>query len=263
MTLAPTENLLLNYAENFAGYGNLRAPVWFVGIEESGGRSFEEIKTRLNLWDSHGKPSCDDLLNVYRRLGNQTSSRVLQPTWRQLIRLHLHFASGRRALSEEDILKCQQKALGTRSGQTCLLELFPLPCPNHGVWNYGNWFKADWLQSRAAYKSRIEILRSSLLRRLISEHRPRVVLFYFSSYRQTRERIGSAPSFGFTDLLGGQLTTWHDPETGTTFYSSWHPAYCRDGHRWSQGNIDDYFARIANQVLRDHPDLRTDGAASV
>lgn len=260
---APDSALLIDYANNFAGYGNLNAPIWFVGLEESGGRSLDEIGPRLNLWDSRGRPSCDDLLDVYRHLSNQTSNGLLQPTWRQLIRLHLHLTSGRKAHSKEDILNFQQKSLGTRSGQTCLLELFPLPSPNHGVWNYGTWFKADWLQSRAAYKARIENLRSSLLRRLISECRPRVVLFYFSSYRQTRERIGGAPSFGFTDLLDGQLTIWRDPETGTTFYSSWHPAFCRDKKQWAPSKIDDYFAQIANQILLDCPDLMTDGVASV
>jgi hypothetical protein len=35
------------FAHNFLGYGNLESPIWFIGMEEGGGNTKEEIKSRL------------------------------------------------------------------------------------------------------------------------------------------------------------------------------------------------------------------------
>jgi hypothetical protein len=41
--------------DGFFGYGSATAPVWFVGKEEGGGGSFDEIRKRLAVWDRRGR----------------------------------------------------------------------------------------------------------------------------------------------------------------------------------------------------------------
>ena len=45
------EKLILKFAHNFFGYGNLSSNLWFIGMEEGGGNSFTEIETRLSMWE--------------------------------------------------------------------------------------------------------------------------------------------------------------------------------------------------------------------
>jgi hypothetical protein len=40
---------LEEYATNFLGYGRPDAPVWFIGMEQGGGNSFEEVQKRINV----------------------------------------------------------------------------------------------------------------------------------------------------------------------------------------------------------------------
>ncbi|MBC8136283.1 MAG: hypothetical protein H8F28_10385 [Fibrella sp.] len=36
------------FCNGFLGYGNLSAPLWFIGMEEGGGKSESEIAARLD-----------------------------------------------------------------------------------------------------------------------------------------------------------------------------------------------------------------------
>jgi hypothetical protein len=41
------DGLLKDFAHKFYGYGSWRAPIWFIGMEEGGGKTFQEIKGSL------------------------------------------------------------------------------------------------------------------------------------------------------------------------------------------------------------------------
>jgi hypothetical protein len=49
------ESLLQEFMSNFYGYGNYAAPYWFIGMEEGGGDTIEEITRRLTVWDQRGR----------------------------------------------------------------------------------------------------------------------------------------------------------------------------------------------------------------
>jgi len=43
-------DLLRRFMHTFYGYGSWSAPLWFVGMEEGGGTTPEEVQRRLNAW---------------------------------------------------------------------------------------------------------------------------------------------------------------------------------------------------------------------
>src|SRR5258706_11670073 len=94
------EELLQAFIEGFFGYGSWSAPIWFVGMEEEGGASAGEIALRLEAWSARGRKSLEDLVDYYRAFGvakyfedrparQRTYGPLLQPTWKQLVRVLL------------------------------------------------------------------------------------------------------------------------------------------------------------------------------
>ena len=62
-------DLIDEFINKFYGYGNLNSDLWFVGMEEGGGNSFEEINTRLNIWSDRGKKTVEDLVDYHFKIG--------------------------------------------------------------------------------------------------------------------------------------------------------------------------------------------------
>ncbi|HEV2199981.1 MAG TPA: hypothetical protein VGR73_09170 [Bryobacteraceae bacterium] len=118
--------LLTAFVETFAGYGNLDAPYWYVGMEEGGdSTSFER---RVSVWRDRGSSIIEDLREYHVAIKLEdlfVSSARLQSTWKQLIRITLR-AEGL-PCSVDAIREYQARQLGRRDGGTALLELYPLP----------------------------------------------------------------------------------------------------------------------------------------
>ena len=135
--------------ESFFGYGRWSAPIWFIGIEEAGGRTEREIEQRLRVWASRGRKELEDATTFYAESGNTAwhgEHAAMQATWKQLIRILL-LARGK-ADDDDAILAYQRTQLGLSTGHTCLAELLPLPSPDTATWNYGNWSDLPRLSSR-------------------------------------------------------------------------------------------------------------------
>jgi hypothetical protein len=49
---------------NFYGYGDYRGAYWFVGMEEGGSDSFDEVAKRLRLWDERGRRELEDVVDL-------------------------------------------------------------------------------------------------------------------------------------------------------------------------------------------------------
>ena len=142
-------SILNNYLESFFGYGRWSAPVWFIGIEEAGGKAKLEIEQRLAVWASRGHQELEDEPTFYPASGNNAwhgERAITQATWKQLIRLLL-LARGR-CDDDNAVLDYQRTQLGLSTGETCLAELLPLPSPSTATWNYGRWFDLPRLRSR-------------------------------------------------------------------------------------------------------------------
>src|ERR1700737_464546 len=84
------DDLLADFAETFYGYGDYNVPYWFVGMEEGGGESFENVEARLSIWNERGRQELEDVAEFYRAIGAEKffqKDAPLHPTWSKLIRI--------------------------------------------------------------------------------------------------------------------------------------------------------------------------------
>ncbi len=162
---AETEKLL-----SFIGYGNLSAPVWFLGMEERG-LGTERLRQRLNF------EPVEDLDRAQRLLGVREHHMPpvrLEAIWATMARIMLMLTH---LPPEPANLRVYQAAqLGRAGGDTLLVQFWPLPTPNLLEWPYDSLF--EHFSNRDEYRRYVKPLRLKLLRELIAEQQPPVVICY-------------------------------------------------------------------------------------
>ncbi len=198
------------YSRQFFGYGCWDAPVWFVGLEEAGAGTPEELQARLAVWDQRGRRELEDAPVFYPACGQPQwhgPNATLQPTWRQLLRM-LFTARGE-PVAEPNLLENQKLALCASSGSVCLTELSPMPAPNHRLWPYADHpGLPEWLRTREQFRHTVSAGRIATLRERIATHHPRAVVFYFwKPYRWDEAR---------RSLLRAELDAWFARAYGLT-----------------------------------------------
>jgi hypothetical protein len=231
-----TAATLIDYCTTFFGYGHWRAPVWFVGIEEAGGKTESSVTKHLAAWHERTRKDLESAPEFYPTTGNNNwhgRNATLQPTWTQLTRMLL-IAQGKPDLSSA-ILDYQRDRLGSMDGETCLLELFPLPSPNFDIWKYAEWSDISWLRNRQVYEQNIGKKRVLLLRQKIDIYRPRVVIFYGSSQLKYWQQIMGAGTY--QRPLPNKLIA-HERDNIALFVTK-HPSDPKLGQQ-----RDDYFREI-------------------
>ena len=188
-------NALDDFISHFAGYGHLGAPLWFVGMEEGGGRSGAELQCRVEAWDARGRRALEDLAGFHHAIGEAKYFRApypLQRTWTSLGRA-LQTWRG----ESTDIASLQQvqaTVLGADNGLASLVELLPLPSPDTQAWPYSA--LADehpHLADRKHYKSAYVGPRTDMLRGLVRKAKPRAVIFYGLAYLKFWSAISGRP----------------------------------------------------------------------
>jgi hypothetical protein len=185
--------LLQDFIRGFYGYGNLGAKYWFIGLEEGGGTSIEEVRLRLETWRTLGRPLLADLHEFHERasINRWSGARPpLQSTWKQLIRVVLS-AEGQ-PTETEAIRAYQRDLLGRRIGNTALVELLPLTSPSTAEWLYTS-VGLEIIRDRASYSVSILDARISAIRNLIAAHHPPIVLFYGLNRREIWSSIAGCP----------------------------------------------------------------------
>lgn len=241
-------SLLSDYCERFFGFGRWNAPVWLIGIEEAGGHDEAEIKLRLDTWAARSRLALEDALSFYPALGNNAwhgSEAELQPTWQQLIRMLL------RTQGEADtgpaLLDYQRRHLGSANGETCVVELLPLPSPRTGIWNYSHWCALPWLQNRTEYLRAMREKRARMLMEQLRVGRPKLVVFYGTtlpgpvSLLPTWARIAGAD---FYQAVPDRRILLESKSNRTSFFVTKHPA-AED----IRPNADAYFREVGD-ILR-------------
>jgi hypothetical protein len=184
------QSLVAEFINGFYGFGDLKAPLWFVGMEEGGGNSQEECENRILAWEKLGKQKLVDLV-AYHKLINIdkyfVEPVILQSTWNKVIRVIL----SEMALPHEteDVREYQQNYLGRIGESTALLELMPLASRNIKEWHYSSWFENPVLFSREKYQNTITPRRIAEIRDQIDKQHPRVVIFYGSTYEEYWQKI--------------------------------------------------------------------------
>ncbi len=199
-------SVLTDYVHGFFGYGTWNANYWFVGMEEAGGVTIDEVSKRLTTWVERGRTAIDDLVEFLRQADLtdwfEPSSRA-QTTWHPLIRSVL--VSQNKSDDAESILNYQRTKLGRATGETAILENLPLPSPDTRMWKYAKWSSIPTLGSRAIYQRTYLKPRADQILELIRIHRPKVVVFY-GNRQSWSKRLSLAPSGKYTTNAG----RWRD-----------------------------------------------------
>ena len=221
------EKLLSEYMENFFGYGNLNGNYWFIGMEEGGGDSFEEIHSRISQWDNRGREMLEDLYNYHIDINVPKWFRdkaPLQSTWNRLIRILLTY--NEQEPDKEKVREYQIERLGRMDSDTALLELMPLPSPSTNHWLYADISDNPSLQNRDIYLLEIGKYRIEKLKQLITEYNPKFVIFYGIGYlgrwmeiigKQVTQKSIAGKSVYFGKIDGTAIAiTQHPTATGVT-----------------------------------------------
>lgn len=233
------QSLLELWVNIFYGYGNYDGRFWFIGMEEAGGNSIEEINRRLQVWDQRGQKELEDVAQYHIELGMReyfTSPAKLQPTWNRLIRIYL--TSQGETPTTEQVREYQANHLGRHSGDTCLVELLPLPSPSTGHWLYAEAKDIPYLATRDRYLEKLTHIRIDHLQRRIMEHRPPTVVFYSFSYRQ------------YWEALAGTSFGW-DPDLEIYAARAGHTRYLVTKHPAGRGLDHGYFHRVGEFIKKE------------
>jgi hypothetical protein len=159
-------------------------------MEEGCGPDWEQdIAPRFTAWRDRGSQIVEHLRDYHQAIlidrywvAQGRYGIKVQSTWRRLIQTVLS-AEGRDSISVSTIRQYQAQELASRTGQTCLLELFPLPAPKVGTWPYSHLApEIPYLATRAQYKRHVKASRIDVLAQIIRNKHPAHVVLYGKSY---------------------------------------------------------------------------------
>lgn len=173
-----SDELLAAYAAHFYGYGEYDGDYWFIGMEEGGGDSLDEVNAKLTNWDKRGQRELEDLAEFHYAIGTVQWFRPhskIQPTWSKFVRIIL--AAEDEKLSTESVRCYQTDQLGRKKGESCLLELLPLPSPSLGHWHYAHRSQLSQLRNRQTYMDYYAPRRAIHIRQKVQRHKPKAVVF--------------------------------------------------------------------------------------
>lgn len=230
------DQLLAAFMIGFYGFGKYEARYWFIGMEEGGGNTFEAIARQLDIWDKHERKELLDVaeyareMNITRWYGDRPK---LQPTWKHLIRIVLT-AEGQ-PVDTLTMRQYQKNSFGTKNGDTCLLELLPLPAPNIASWLYGEISSLPYLKSRKTYREYIVGSRIVHLQNKVTQYHPRAVVLYGSGYDSYWKAIAGADS-------------WEKSTEGVSFCVNNSTIFIASKHPVAHGATNEYFYSIGKLI---------------
>lgn len=216
-----------DYIQNFFGYGNLKAPYWFIGKEEGGGKDAEENIRRISLWKEMGSPTTNDMYDFHIRLGftNHQLSR-LQQTWSKIAQMLNVIETGNDFELVEEKRSYLINRLGRHSSNNCLLELMPIPARSTGKdrWLGKDISEAPELKDKDEYMRLFVGTRINSLRNLVKTHNPRLVVFYSVqvNYICWWSQIADSNAWWWENL-GGKMKMGYQKTQGKLFVVTPHP----------------------------------------
>jgi hypothetical protein len=184
------DKLLLDFAKGFYGYGNYQAPYWFLGMEEGGGNSVNEINQRFSVWDLRGGAELEDIVEYHTAIGIPEYFREkpkIQNTWGKQIRFL--FGANGKPVDTEIVRNYQRDFWGRRKGDSCIIDLFPLPSPGTKDWIYGVQSALEILKDRETYRDTFLQKRANHIRHRIDEYNPKIVCAFGITYMNYLEAI--------------------------------------------------------------------------
>jgi hypothetical protein len=225
------EKSLKHWIEHFYGFGSWKAPIWFVGYEESGGDLKEEVAEKLNyFFNAHPEATATlcDIRNLYHhvafrsegpraqlftnfydyRFGNHA---VLHGLWKNLI----SFVHGYQQAELPELLSYQRTSfVSAADPHEALLYLYPLPAHNH-AWYYG-WLdmpQFPFLKRRILYQEHVYQDRIKVILENIRTFKPEVVLMYgmdnINTLKESVQTFFPAAKFKLIKAIKHQIPQHH------------------------------------------------------
>ncbi|MBK9925674.1 MAG: hypothetical protein IPP66_10315 [Anaerolineales bacterium] len=201
------DKFLLEFANGFYGYGNYQASCWFLGMEEGGGNSVDEINRRLFTWKARGGMELEDMAEYHVAIGIPAyfgKKPKIQNTWGKQIRFL--FGTRNQPVSTDTVREYQRTSWGRKNDDSCIFELFPLPSPGTSVWIYGQESALEILKDRETYRNTFFPNRASHIRRNIEKFQPKIICAFGITYLNYWEA-----------LIDGKF---HENEKEKYFYSN-------------------------------------------
>ena len=241
------DTLLQAFIERFFGYGTWTAPVWFLGMEEGGGGTAEEVQRRIEAWSRRGCHELEDLFAYHQAIGvtrHIAERPALQASWAKMARVLLASRGG--PVTTDAVRRYQRDELGRWGGASCIAELLPLPSPRVDDWLYADHSAIPYLATRAAYRHELVAPRITALQRRIDDHRPIAVVCFGRTYDPYWQQLAGAP---LTEASAGYATAGRH---GVTIFASHHPV--------ARGVTNDYFDSIGCAIARLTPPVEAPGS---
>lgn len=178
---------------SFKGYGNPAGPYWFVGIEEYGQGTEQELITRACQLQE-----IDDLSRVHSLPDLHLDVQRLIPRWGAMCKIVLRLKDNPDWWDGETCRRYHSHTLGTADGETFLAELLPLPKPSDRHW-------PDWWpwSSWDEYARTVLPERTAALRNLFDTNQPRFVFCCGKSYWPYYKEI--FPEADFRPIIAGKV----------------------------------------------------------
>ena len=240
------DTLLSDYMDSFLGYGATNADYWFVGMEEGGGNSFEEVNRRLTQWDERGRNALEDIYDYHLDIGVSKwfqKKAPLQPTWNRLIRVLL---AAKGVAPERELVRSYQiEQLGRSNGEVCLLEFLPLPSPTTNHWLYDKHSDIPVLASRKLYVQQIGMDRVKTIAQRMLEYQPKFVMFYGIGYLDWWQKVANTV---LNPTLVHDKTAYFGKSGDTAIAVSQHPV--------AQGVSLEYFHEIGRTLSEIRDSIR-------
>jgi hypothetical protein len=238
------DRMLQEFVDTFYGYGDYRSPIWFVGIEEGGGKTFDDIRCRVTSWAARGRLELENLQSYHQAIGlgkffREKPRPPLQSYWRRIMRMTL--IAGSRVPRNDEMRIFQRTALGNSAQFICILELMPIACKSTRTWPLFEHTKVRSLEDKGRYIDEIAPKRAKHIAAQINKHRPKVVVFCSSDarYRKYWNSIAQLVFKGHPTLAIETATNRH-----TKFVIMSHPS--------ARGFSDSEFDSIGRYVAPLH-----------
>ncbi len=190
------KKFLIQFSETFLGYGNIKAPVWFMGMEPGAPDSIELIEKFYDVWVKRGSPAIDDVRESHLQTHLRHYTKffenpvVLQKTWRGIIRILFAYA-GEKEPTIAELKNYQKEEFGRlKNGSNhCVLELFALPAYNIKSNSWDKYYRSHLAMSKKEYFDTNIKSRISKFKTLVKNNKPEVVVFYGTTYKKYWEEI--------------------------------------------------------------------------
>jgi hypothetical protein len=174
------EDDLADMARRSYGYGEWKAPFWFIGPEQGlSSQESDDNQERIAAWIRMGRPEICDCYLFHQEIRETRwhgEIPILQATWKSLILLLLTFHGQSPTNNARRLYQSSQ--LGRSGGETCLIELSGLAARN----------LQQSIDRRQFRKERIEFIRKSIES---SDLKPKFVIMYGKGEEESWKQIAN------------------------------------------------------------------------